>query len=78
MESRGYATGREARRGAEPALDLLFWFDRMFSVLLFQREFFYPGFNRDIENGMEGNNSTCGLGKNGVFLSNFYDMANSF
>ncbi len=39
---------------------------KMFSSLVFQQQFFFPGYSRDVENGMEGNNSTCGMGKNGV------------
>jgi hypothetical protein len=35
-------------------------------------DFFYPGYNRDVGNGMEGNNYSCGMGKNGV---NFYFLS---
>ena len=36
----------------------------MFDALWLQQKYFYPGFNRDVQNGIDGNNATCGMGRN--------------
>ena len=61
-------TQLDCAKGPGPAAGY-FGFPEMFSVLSFQMDYFYPGYNRDVGNGMEGNNYSCGMGKNGV---NFY------